>query len=1031
MRCFAFLLYTILISAIGASGFVLSAEPAKPHITLIGDYHCHYTTQKEISGIIRQVSSEHPVPVLIEGAYGNVDLSFLSQYPDRHAVINVSDFLLRQGIISGAEYCSVVSSTPHTIHGIDDRKYYLLSYNIFRQVAARDNELKTLLFFLDKKIQTKVPSFCTKEFLALLELQEAVNAGSIDLADYLADLIHRYAQYIQTSNYPQISAFLDQQEKLAGLNPERIEESRKTFFYMCQKSVRRDDMLSLQKYSAQYSINILNAGEYLSFLLSLAGQYKIDESRFKPFFDSLRLESSLMSMTKEVDLETERLKWDILHCSAWTKTEQTAGEMILFKDYCAQLFSFSVPGYKIGLYREKFAQFDFTSLYDLLNKNEPHSLTHNVFSSMLGTAERCFEFYDFAMKRDSLMADNVDEWVSLHPDTSECIVICGTMHLDQLKEELTKRGYMVTVRIPDIPLRSIEPVNRTYIERIMGQPLYIDGLSVSSANLAFACLFSEDPFIEQVAYLDSVVPLQLAIEIALVSSSIDLLTQEADSAQVAADIVMEQIDMILVEFYTASDPYRLKVPSISLSENKLTGFDLQLIDAQTNQPVQQFHITAEIAQNGFHLREAASSGAVTEAASEELKSKFIRSLQGTKTRFDDFLEFAHTRPDEAGPLLFGDTFMRLNRVPGDTVERFHHKNLEVQADGYVMPFQHALDVAININLNDINAKYHRVMRLSALVHNLWRVCCTYDNFSLKQDPASPSVTITYTNEQGRPVRHTGTYGEISAGFIPAVLSEMGITLDDWELQLLTRLIVTSDMFGVIGKEWDADYARAGFTFAAQNANVPFEEYLVLARRLYEADILTIYTSNLTSEPLGDVESLLDISSKMDILLNQTTQVIGIPAEGSAKELFFAALSLPGPDFMRMLTRSMADDKYAAKIFPQALLDLKNISDAATPVVHRDPETKRAINPFIHSINAALLINIGEITNIRALRLAILLHDIGKVKFESFQSQGYAYHAERSSEMLDGVFDQWGIRQYLSDEEVVFIKFLVANHDILN
>ncbi len=1002
----------------------------KPRITLIRDYHCHYDTQKAISSIIAQLNTASPVPVLMEGAYGAIDLSFLSRYPDRNAVEIVSDELMKKGIVAGAEYSGVLSG--NSLYGIDDRRYYLLSYDIFRKVNARATELQLLLSFLDNKIETLVHYSCSQKFQDFVLLRNQFDKEAIEFPEYLDALENNFSQYVKFDRYPHIKRFLDMRDRLSLMNPSHIEESRKLFFDRSQTLLARSDMTQLRKYEVQYRMRVLSSVEYISFLESVFDKELLSDDTYAPFIESLALESSLMTMTKDIDLDNERLQWDIFHSTAWTPTERNVSELIFLRDYCRNLFSFSVPGYKIEQYRDTFDQFDFDALYALVERLDSRAVVYDIVSRLLETVESCFEFYNFSLKRDTIMADNIDAWFDLHQDCSECAVVCGAMHIDRLKDVLSKRGYSVTVRIPDVPVYTVQQQDNVYIERMMGQPLFFDGFTISPVNLAFASLFSEEPFVDQVAYLHTILPLELAIKIALVSTSITSLLEEAEDTPHLVDTVMEHIDMILVEFYAEHDLYQISVTSIKLSETRqLIAFDLEIIDRQTNQSYQQYRITPEVAENALNIRNAVSFSASPAKTVDELKGKFKRSLQGTKARFDGFLELAGVQPDEVGPFLFGPTFMRLNQVSGSMMERFHHKNHALRTDGYVMPYQHALDVAMNININDIHQQYHRVMRLSAVFHNLWRVYCTYDDFKLKKNPASRSVAISAIDPDGQPIKLTGTLGEISAGVVPSILREMNIDLEDWELQLLTRLIITSDMFGVIGEEWNADYARSAFIIAAQNADIPFEDYLTLARRLYEADILTIYTSNLTGEPRKEVESLLDISDKIDTLLGRETQVVGVPVEGAEKELFFAALSLRGPDFMRMITHAMADDYYAAEIFPQALLDLKNIPDKATPVIHQDPETKRAINPFIHSINAAILINIGEINNIRALRIAMLLHDIGKVKYESFQSDGYVFHAETSATMIDDTLEQWGIREHLSDEEVVLIKFLVANHDMLN
>ena len=277
---------------------------------------------------------------------------------------------------------------------------------------------------------------------------------------------------------------------------------------------------------------------------------------------------------------------------------------------------------------------------------------------------------------------------------------------------------------------------------------------------------------------------------------------------------------------------------------------------------------------------------------------------------------------------------------------------------------------------------------------------------------------------------TGTSGELSAGLIPTVLADMGLTLSGWELKLLQELVETSYLFGIIGEEWDEDFVRETFKTASGKVDVEFEQYIRLARRIYEADIITIYTeSRLAGQEQEEVGALIDISERVDRLLGIYEPEV-VPIEGAEKIDFFDSIVSLSPDFMRMISRAMDDDEYAARILPESLVALREISHENTSVIHRHPDTGRAINPFIHTLNVVNQLNVEGMNNIRALRIAALLHDIGKGQFVSYRDDGYKYHAEKSAQMVPAVLEQWGIRDRISDDEVILIQYLVERHDRL-
>lgn len=1006
---------------------------ARQHITIIRDYHCHYETQKEIAAIIDKLDSASDTPILLEGAYGGFNLEPIALYPDKPARDKVSDYLMRTGLISGAEYYAILTQNPDAVYGIDDRTTYLQSLNMFRTVTAQRNELRMLTTFFERTIDPLIEQHCSPTTQSFLQLCDDAAQGNIDFASYLVALEEDFARDIDWNQYPHITEFLDLHNTFSLMNPSQVTMSKDAFFAWCRQTLPEDEYTRLTRFEVQYRIAAISAGEYWPLIESISMRYMIDQPEFVSFLDILRYESLLLARTRELDTENQRLQWDVLHKLAKSLAEKRVVELVLFADYCQQLFSFSVPSYTIDFYRKKFDSFDYEGLYALLDKEDGRQIVYDLFSRALRTVEDCFLFYALSMQRDNLMALNIHDRLQQLSSPTESVVVCGAMHVDRLRDLLRAKGYEVSVKYPDIQADTSSVVDSVYLARMMGDPAGLDGFLVEPVYLAFAAVFADEPFLTRFGYLSKHIPPSQAVKVALVTTSFADRIRDSANTPELVDIAMAHIDTILSAFVDDSDQIHINVSSVQFSEDhELLSFELELLDSQTMKPQQRLRVSRDTAAIDHNWRDVLSRDELpTGKNAAAFKKSFIRSLESSKAHFDEFIELAHTSPQNVGPLLFGPMFMRLNRVPGSMLERFHHKNIDLRRDDYIMPFVHALDVATNINLNGVDRKYHRVMRLAALTHNLWRVYGTYPDFAMSQEPGASTVTITYTDQWGKKVTINGTHGEISANLIPHIVSEMGVPLENWELNLLTRLVLTSDLFGVIGKSWDANYAKAGFTFASQSVQLQLEDYLQLARRLYESDILTIYTASLSEAPVKDVEHLLDISTKIDEILGQATQVAGVPVVGEEKNLFFASLSLNGPDFMRMVTRAMADDEFAAAIFPKALLDLKHIPGDSTPVIHHDPETGRAINPYIHSLNAALLINIGEITNIRALRIAILLHDIGKATFESYKSAGYTYHAERGAEMIDDVLDQWGIRDHLSAREVALIKFLVANHDMLN
>ncbi|HBU69213.1 MAG TPA: hypothetical protein DEE98_02395 [Elusimicrobia bacterium] len=104
-------------------------------VIFIQDLHCHPEVQKNIYEIIRLFDSRFGINrVLVEGApSGRVDTGILSSIPGEKLRTNTLSTLLDKGLISGAEYYSVVENK--------DKLYGLEQWDMYRQNLSRIQKL--------------------------------------------------------------------------------------------------------------------------------------------------------------------------------------------------------------------------------------------------------------------------------------------------------------------------------------------------------------------------------------------------------------------------------------------------------------------------------------------------------------------------------------------------------------------------------------------------------------------------------------------------------------------------------------------------------------------------------------------------------------------------------------------------------------------------------------------------------------------------------------------------------------------------
>jgi hypothetical protein len=118
----------------------------KPMVISIQDFHCHAEVQRNICRILRQIDQQYGLSqILVEGASGPIDTSWLCELKDASLKQKIADALLSEGRLTGAEYYSVMNNKPRLLYGIENDK-------IHKENIIRLGKLLERTDFLQRKI---------------------------------------------------------------------------------------------------------------------------------------------------------------------------------------------------------------------------------------------------------------------------------------------------------------------------------------------------------------------------------------------------------------------------------------------------------------------------------------------------------------------------------------------------------------------------------------------------------------------------------------------------------------------------------------------------------------------------------------------------------------------------------------------------------------------------------------------------------------------------------------------------------------
>lgn len=177
-------------------------------VVCIQDLHCNYEVQKNIARIIGRLMQEQGLKlVTVEGASGHVDPGLIRDFPLAAARQTVSDDLVKQGKLTGADYMAAVSPKPLILEGIESQQLY-------------DESLTTVQGFLNAEPQGLVADLrdalnelksrlYNKPLLAYDKKRQDYRQGRLGLPAYGHYLIKTAKKAgLPVASYTQLKSFL-------------------------------------------------------------------------------------------------------------------------------------------------------------------------------------------------------------------------------------------------------------------------------------------------------------------------------------------------------------------------------------------------------------------------------------------------------------------------------------------------------------------------------------------------------------------------------------------------------------------------------------------------------------------------------------------------------------------------------------------------------------------------------------------------------------------------------------------------------
>ena len=215
-----------------------SQEKNSPFLILIQDLHANYTVQKNISEVIRFAKRESGVHhVFVEGAQGQFDTSPIMDLPDPMARHQVSDALLKEAYLNGADTPAVgmrpglwerlrywlrfipgishlKPPVPIQLWGVDDCQFYQSELSSYRQGYEKRSQFEQSLALIRTAGEQAKREISTPALDEFIQMATAYRHQLASAAEYVAYI------GIQTWFFRQ-SSILSRSQPFVGASSDR------------------------------------------------------------------------------------------------------------------------------------------------------------------------------------------------------------------------------------------------------------------------------------------------------------------------------------------------------------------------------------------------------------------------------------------------------------------------------------------------------------------------------------------------------------------------------------------------------------------------------------------------------------------------------------------------------------------------------------------------------------------------------------------------------------------------------------------
>ncbi len=254
-----------------------------PIIIHIQDAHCNYKAQNTIYSILDYINKRFGTrQINLEGGRGDYDFSAFYGIDDQELREKTSDYFLKEGEISGAEFYAINNPDKARLWGVEDTGLYMDNLNVYRDSLKHKDDINGYI----RQLQDSLAALKIKMYSAkLLELDrkyQAFKDGSLEFKDYIA-----YLNTVSTdikadnSDLPNIAIVNKALLLEKGIDFKLSNSERDQLMDRLSKILSRNELNELVQNTVEFRLGHIQPAEFYSYLFSKSRELEIDLSEYK------------------------------------------------------------------------------------------------------------------------------------------------------------------------------------------------------------------------------------------------------------------------------------------------------------------------------------------------------------------------------------------------------------------------------------------------------------------------------------------------------------------------------------------------------------------------------------------------------------------------------------------------------------------------------------------------------------------------------------------------------------------------------